>query len=322
MSKLFKLKEWLTLEETANHFSTVLGEAVTLADIYRLALDNHLKLSANFVNGSQALLGKRVKINEIKFNHITKNMFTGENLDIPIQCPSNGELRIEDCPDSDFLSFGDEVTSIRGVWDLTMLGSEAIDIEFYYQQMTSGLEVTLVGLEGVFLEQGLVVANLQTDYDDNEFQKGSKAAKKVLDHYIASNDLTDDETSQLIEKYQEERKVFLGGKREFERMPSYFPSGGLDEHDYVLVVRTKEVTRFIQSLEETPSEAKPLTSKERNSLLVLIGALCKQADINTSTRGISTSLVAMTELIGAPLTDDTIRKILSQIEPAIESRSK
>ena len=33
MSKLFKLKEWLTLEEAANHISNVLGEPVTLADI-------------------------------------------------------------------------------------------------------------------------------------------------------------------------------------------------------------------------------------------------------------------------------------------------
>ena len=322
MSKLFKLKEWLTLEGAANHISTVLGEPVTLADIYRLSLDGHLKLSANFVNGSNAQLGKRVKINDVKFQLITKGFITDEELDIPIRMPTKGELRIDDCPDSDFLSFGDKVSSISGVWDLTMLGSEAIDIEFYYQQVTSGLEVTLVGLEGVFLEKDGVVASLQVDFDDNEYQQGSKAAKQKLEQYITSNKLTDDEIKKLRDEYQVERKEFLGGKREFERVPTYYPSGGLDEHDYVLVVKTNEVTRFIQSLEETPPEAKPLTSKERNSLLVLLGAVCKQSDIDPSQRGIATSLVAMTELIGAPLTDDTIRKILSQIEPAIESRSK
>ena len=322
MSKLFKLKEWLTLEDAANHISTVLGEPVTLADIYRLSLDGHLKLSANFVNGSNAQLGKRVKINDVKFQLITKGFITDEELDISIRMPTKGELRIDDCPDSDFLSFGDKVSSISGVWDLTMLGSEAIDIEFYYQQVTSGLELTLVGLEGVFLEKDGVVASLQVDFDDNEYQQGSKAAKQKLEQYITSNKLTDDEIKKLRDEYQVERKEFLGGKREFERVPTYYPSGGLDEHDYVLVVKTNEVTRFIQSLEETPPEAKPLTSKERNSLLVLLGAVCKQSDIDPSQRGIATSLVTMTELIGAPLTDDTIRKILSQIEPAIESRSK
>jgi hypothetical protein len=322
MSKLFKIKEWLTLEEAANHISNVLGEPVTLSDIYRLALDSHLKLSANFVNGAMAKLGKRVMINGVKFDLITRNIFTNEELDVPIKLASKGELRIDDSPDSDFLSFEDEVKHIRGVWDLTMLGSEAIDIEFYYQQMTSGLEVTLVGLEGVFLEKDEVVASLQADFDNNEYQQGSKAAKQKLEQYITSNKLTDDEIKKLRDEYQAERKKYLGGKREFERIPTYYPSGGLDEHDYVLVVKTKEVTRFIQSLEYTPPEAKPLTSKERNSLLVLIGSLCKQVDIDPKQRGVSASLVAMTELIGAPLTDDTIRKILNQIEPAIDSRSK
>ena len=322
MSKLFKLKKWLTLEETANHISSVLGELVTKADLYRLALDGYLTLSANFVNGAQARLGKRVMINEVKFDLITRGFITGEELDIPIRMPTKGELRIDDSPDSDFLLFGDKVSSIRGVWDLTMLGSEAIDIEFYYQQVTSGLEVKLVSLEGVFLEKDRVVANLQSDFDNNEYQQGSKAAKQKLEQYIASNKLTDDEIKKLRDQYKAERKEYLGDKREFERVPRYYPSGGLDEHDYILVVKTKEVTRFIQSLEDTPPEAKPLTSKERNSLLVLLGAVCKHSNIELSQRGIATSLVVMTELIGAPLTDDTIRKILSQIEPAIESRSK
>jgi hypothetical protein len=88
------------------------------------------------------------------------------------------------------------------------------------------------------------------------------------------------------------------------------------------VIRTDEVTRFIQTLEDTPQEAKPLTSNEKNSLLVLIAALCKEANVDWCQRGVTTSLVAMTDLIGAPLTDDTILKILKQIPPAIESRSK
>ena len=319
MSKLFKLKEWLTLEEAANHISTVLGESVTLADIYRLALDKHLTLSADFVNGAQARTGKFVKTDDIEFRTVENHLFTGEKLEGPYLTPLNNETYVSE---DDWVSLDSKTASIRGLWDLTMIGSEALDIEHYYQQETSGLEVTLTCLEGTLLRQGNVICQLQSDFDDNEYQQGSKAAKKKLEQYITSNKLTDDEIKKLRDEYQTERKAYLGGKREFERVPSYYPSGGLDEHDYVLVVKTKEVTRFIQSLEETPPEAKPLTSKERNSLLVLLGAVCKNADIDPNQRGIATSLVAMTELIGAPLTDDTIRKILNQIEPAIESRSK
>ena len=319
MSKLFELKEWLTLDEATNHISTVLGESVTLADIYRLALDKHIKLSANFVNGAQAITGEFVKTEGIEFKEVKNDFFTGEKLEKPYSIPANYETYVSD---DLWVSLDSKVVSIRGLWDLTMIGSESLDIEHFYQQETSGLEVTLTCLEGTCLRQGDVICQLQTDFDNNEYQQGSKAAKQKLEQYITNNILTDDEIIKLRDEYQAERKKYLGGKREFERVPSYYPSGGLDEHDYVLVVKTKEVTRFIQSLEDTPQEAKPLTSKERNSLLVLIGSLCKQVDIDPKQRGVSASLVAMTELIGAPLTDDTIRKILNQIEPAIESRSK
>ena len=49
-SKLFKLKKWLTIPETAKHLSIMFGEEVQEADVLRLGLDRHLKLSVNFVN--------------------------------------------------------------------------------------------------------------------------------------------------------------------------------------------------------------------------------------------------------------------------------
>jgi hypothetical protein len=284
-----------------------------------LSLDDHIKLSANFVNGAQAITGKFVRTEDIELKEVKNHLFTGEKLEKPYSMPANYETYVSD---DLWVSLDSKVVSIRGLWDLTMIGSEALDIEHYYQQETSGLEVTLTCLEGTLLRQGDIICQLQSDFDDNEYQEGSKAAKQKLEQFITSNKLTDDEIKKLRDKYQAERKKYLGGKREIERVPTYYPSGGLDEHDYVLVVKTKEVTRFIQSLEDTPPEAKPLTSKERNSLLVLIGALCKQVDIEPKQRGVTSSVVAMTELVGAPLTDDTIRKILNQIESAIDSRSK
>ena len=121
---------------------------------------------------------------------MTTNFLTGEKFDVPFHFAPKGEIRISDCPDSDFLSFEDKVSSICGLWDLTMIGSEAIDIEYYYEQMTSGLEVTLVGLDGVFLEKDGIFANLHTDYEDNEYQPGSKAQLKLLKARIVKNNLT------------------------------------------------------------------------------------------------------------------------------------
>lgn len=44
----FALKEWLTLDRAAKHLEFVMGEEVTVADILRLALDKHIKLSVRF----------------------------------------------------------------------------------------------------------------------------------------------------------------------------------------------------------------------------------------------------------------------------------
>ncbi len=49
MSKPLKLKEWLTVKDTAKRLSISVGEDVTEADILRLALDGHLTLSVYFV---------------------------------------------------------------------------------------------------------------------------------------------------------------------------------------------------------------------------------------------------------------------------------
>jgi hypothetical protein len=319
MSKLFKLRDWLTLDEAAAHISTVLGEPATVADLYRLALDRYLTLSVDFVNHTYARKGEWLKSDQIEFRLVENDIFTGDKLDIPYSHPSNYEIRVSE---DDWITLEEPVVSIKGVWDLPMVGAEQLDIEHDYQQLTSGLEVTLTILGGVFVQQGDVVCQLQTDFDDNEYQKGSKAQKKDLEKHIAINDIGDDEEKKLRAEFKADREKYLGKRENVPREQNYFPSGGLAEHDYALVIRTNEITRFIQSLEDTPATEKLLSSKERNSLLVLIGALCKEVEINPSKRGVAASLVAMTEILGAPLTDDTIRKILGQIEGAVSARNK
>ena len=59
-SMLFKLKEWLTLKDTAQYLSVLFKEDVSEADVLRLGLDGCLKLSVNFVNLSFAKCGKAV----------------------------------------------------------------------------------------------------------------------------------------------------------------------------------------------------------------------------------------------------------------------
>ena len=67
MSKLFKLREWLTIPEAAKRMSISFGEEVTEADVFRLALDGHLRLSVNFVNHAKARCGKPTAIEDAEW---------------------------------------------------------------------------------------------------------------------------------------------------------------------------------------------------------------------------------------------------------------
>jgi hypothetical protein len=246
MSKLFKLKKWLTLHEAIEHISTTLSEPITEADIFRLALDKHLILSVNLLNGSPAYLGKMVGLEDIEFELITKVL--GEPLEKPFELPSKGEIHVSE----DRYTQIDRSTFryIRDVWDLTLIGSEAIDLEFFYQQRTSGLEVTSEGFEGVFVEKDGVVAQLLTDFDDNEFQKGSKAYCKNMEASIDPQNTSNEEIEKIRQEYKKERVKYLDYRKDITREDLHFPSGGLDEHDYVFVIRTSELNRFLRAIDD------------------------------------------------------------------------
>ena len=67
---------------------------------------------------------------------------------------------------------------------------------------------------------------------------------------------------------------------------------------------------------------KPLTPTERNSLLVIIAALCNYSDIKPDERGASVRIMKLTEDIGAPVGDDTVRSALAKIPDALQARGK
>ncbi|MEI8645040.1 hypothetical protein P4S60_05275 [Pseudoalteromonas sp. Hal040] len=244
MSKLFKLKEWLTLNETVDYISKSLNEPVTIPDLFRLALDKHIVISVNLVNGAQACLGKFISKADISLITFTKDII-GEELEQPYIAPENGESYFED---DKFIKIDNtKIQNISGVWDLTLAGSEAIDLEFYCQKMTSGLEVTLVGLEGVYLEKNGVLAQLHTSFDLNEYMEGSKIYCQKAEDSLDKSNMTSDEIDDFRNDLKEKRRKFLS--RDQFAKSNYYPSGGLDEHDYDFVFRTSEINRFLSSLE-------------------------------------------------------------------------
>ncbi len=63
-------------------------------------------------------------------------------------------------------------------------------------------------------------------------------------------------------------------------------------------------------------------TRERNTLLVVIAALCEECGIDPEQRAITKKVVGLTEKIGAPVSGDTIHKILKSLASAVDSRTK
>lgn len=67
---------------------------------------------------------------------------------------------------------------------------------------------------------------------------------------------------------------------------------------------------------------KPLATIERNTLLTIIAAFCKYESLDPAARGTATEIAKMTQDLGAPVSDDTVRRWLKMIPGAVESRMK
>jgi len=315
MRKLFTLKKWLIIPDAAKHLTIVFGEDVSEADVLRLALDGHLKLSVNLVNGAVARRGKVVTLNQAQMYILPRDR---SKLSIEDMIPRylNTVTLEDDLPedvkkglhdqtliyslkgifirDNEVLELEDEnnhLSDLNGVYDIPMLGGERLDIEHKYQMLTNGAEVTSSFLDGAFVvSPDGEWCQLQEHFDNNPY-------------------------SNSLEKKKERAKNPL------YHPSNYYPAGGLP-NDAVLVVRTDELRRFESTLNEPITVEKPLNTTERNTLLTIIAAMCKYEGIDPKDRTATSEIVKMTEDLGAPVSDDTIRSILKKIPNAIDSRIK
>lgn len=330
MSKLFNLKEWLTLADTARHLSIVFGEEVTEADVLRFALDGHLRLSVNFVNHARARCGKVVGYEDAEWDEFPAELVaTLPNIPDDAKGKPLPYMKSLNIDDKRFLNLEKEVTSLHGVWDLPMIGGEQLDIEHQYQMLTGGPSVTLETIDGAFVEgRDGKMCQLQEDYDNNEYQAGSKAALKKLKHHFAQMMLLDPtkkgaaEAEAELNRYEEERKKFQEKRKTRPQTENYFPAGGLPK-DSVIVVRTEALRDFEQTINGEPGFAeKPLGKTERNTLLTIIAAFCKYESIDPQGRGTATEIMKMTDDLGVHVDDGTVRRWLKTIPDALESRMK
>lgn len=89
-----------------------------------------------------------------------------------------------------------------------------------------------------------------------------------------------------------------------------------------IVLSTSEIEKCEALLSDEPIDERPLSTKERNSLLVMIAALCKEVGLAYDARGVAPEIVRMADLIGVPMDSKTVLTALKQIPDAMGARQR
>ncbi|ANQ20757.1 hypothetical protein BA893_03320 [Vibrio natriegens] len=299
MSKLLKLKNWLSLDDGAQTISTLLGESVGVADLYRFAIDGHITLSINLVNPTPVRKVSLIRAEDIQHKTLIakrKNFPQGLRVNVPLaEYPISKKYWVE--------SESKDWNNVKGVYDLAMVGAEKDEIaQLIYPD--SIVEIPIFA--GFYIQKGEQIYKLQVLHKPD----ASHAQRTLINN---ENGIEGEEDSTL--------------KRLKPRiLPQAVSASSLRDHEYELVIRTGEVTRFIQSLQDEPTpslqDEKALSPRERGTLLTIIGAFCNNMGIDPLDKGSTSPIAKMLELNGTPMKFDTIKKHLDQVPDAVERRRK
>lgn len=247
MDKLNNLQEWLTLDNVLLELSSILERKVTEADVLRLALDGHLKLSVRLVNSTVVKWGNNVPIDEAKYHDVI---------------PSDGEepwryyegtVLYKDGLEHSVIEWNEIIGATKGTYDLTMFGNEQIEIEKRY--------LSLIGVPKFysFNYDGPIVAGLdgqlyqlQENLEEDETIHGSKASLEKINRDIASYNIKIDEANELRHNHKADREVFLKDSVSHPHTENFQPASGLPK-DWLLVVRNAVLREFKKKITYTPS---------------------------------------------------------------------
>lgn len=147
MSKLLKIKDWLTVPDAAKCLTSLLEENVTESDLLYFALNRKIRLSVFFVNPTRARLGKKILLSEAYYDDISQPDDTE-----PQKLYQGTVFLHHDTPEHCVVEWDEEHTMfIAGLHDLTMLGSDQIDIENRYHILMGGPILTYGKYEGIIV---------------------------------------------------------------------------------------------------------------------------------------------------------------------------
>ncbi|MCB5297608.1 hypothetical protein [Yersinia intermedia] len=249
MSKLKRLRQWLSLEEAASHIERGIGEPVSVADVLRFSLDGNLTLSIHLQSPK---IAKRVEIKKMKMGDTLSLMevYVRDNRGIYI-----GESFLPDRVVDFAVPVNNDLITLDGVHDTPLLGIERLHAEAQYcdclhlpgpskkQDIIRGVTIN-GGVQGIFQIQKFV----DVDYEINELIGAASVSGDVEHPYFKG----------IISMFESVRNVSRWDDKAFTR---YIPEPSLPGDAY-FVVRMDNINKLIEYLNETPVNDKPRQSKK------------------------------------------------------------
>lgn len=278
MRKLYKLKEWYSLKDAASRLTLTLGEPVSENDILQLCVESHLTLSWYMRHVTAQEVAPVTHI--LNFDDIHKKM--AERVGKPF------------IPKGTFYSEGYEAQSdliahLDGAHKLELGLCGAMQDWILSLITNTGGE--LISLDGYFVSDS----------------KGR--LWRIMEHFDSA--------------YLKEMRASMSpeNKEADLRKPSnhedyYFPSGGSPDYEDLGVTKADLEdfeTRLVSSPKETTQ--KPLSSKERDSLLKLVIGMALDGygyDPKASRSPVPRQISESLETRGIHIDEDTVRKWLNQ----------
>ena len=297
MNKLLKLKQCLSINDSADYLSATLEETVSVADIYELSLEGHLAISVRLTNQAYA---KKVDLTpELELTSSEERFEVAQAIEVD-----------------------EQVHIFNGLYDLAMIGEERFELRKLYQREVEGDSPVLSELSGFYVKYEGCIYKLLESLPVTKSEESQISKEARLESLLNSKGLTSQ--SQFDDPLTVFENLSINEIEQVAELISPFNDGEnnssipLDRHSYQLVLKTTELQRLISQINNSSisdiSEQTPIHPPEKRSYLKLISMFLKQHRFDLAKKGNTTALSTMLEQAGLSLCDNTVRKILREVE--------
>ncbi len=168
--------------------------------------------------------------------------------------------------------------------------------DFDEQLIPSDTYISYGDLDGWLLERGYTTGDIFGDWSHSEMD----IAETVADHAAYLRE---------AKKAGTLREALLGD-------PDAAAKAAIEK------IRSLKEQLANQRLDKPAKVDRPLSTRQRRTLLTIIAAFCEHEKLGPQGRGTAQRIREMTEGIGAPIDDGTIANLLAEIPDALETRMK